>query len=1650
MDITSPFKRSGKGSYDIVSIADAAAAARPEWRLAVDTLKRNSANSASLVQYADLFFACSATLAEAGICAAAVFVAETGLLISNLTSDQESHNFLISLESLESAFHFEMDRLSRGQICCNKNLTTRLQAVHSEFRLKAAFPRVALMTPALPVPLWCAYPAVATSAHGLLSSFEILDFFESKKTGSSLELCFKNAESIAGIRSHLLAACHLNSRSLSLAAFCSVALLDDYLFTQSALPSRLVDKIAYGARIFSTQTHDKPSTWRSIIEAVSFAADILLEMTQIADQGSSRKVQYISSIASHTYEPNGWGTLRPYAIEESWNDFSNSLEKAMATARISDLAVAIDVAVKIAAHGGPAFVDSATTSGRLALFAAGMADENERRRWMRYATESFATLKLAARCFSPSEAFDLCARMANLGKLAMKSWTIPNTFERGPFHPGELFEIVTEASRELSQAMGSIIRSSIGAQQSSIIALRQCSLALPFSTPVFPSAALASECFTLTAELIQNGAHSDRLLAAAQHLKLGVSIGQFDPDRANELINRAFAALNALRNHPDTQAPHWNPEFIQMLSQEADWTLGLILHPSKAPIPSQDSQRLLKSLLTTCSHLARLSGSRDCALDLAQAADAPPHDHHLSIAVSAIERLRASLPKSTEAATSHAIGQDIDPSVLDVIAVEAPKMIKHLLGQADSLRKTGPAFETTRLLHSVANLADLLGASRLADAARPLEIWSETTTSTLDLDLASLALQELSLLLDSARLLNDGLELHLPSLDNALAILFQEAMASHAIPPAIPEIKTDRLPSLESEAEQANIVIEQQPASNSNPAHDEYLESQVVELDFSDNLDEADSGIFDLLESSLLEALPEPPQPIDIKPPAASGQNSFASPAHTSAMRLPYFKPQCLANLDNDTVFGLPNGSLAWPSEQEMEDDLDPTILHSFMGEAHDLVVTMEKIILDFVPGGTSFAELNRMLHTIKGGARMAGAMRLGQFIHHLEDMTLNDVSNVAEAKALIRACSLGVEASRETLAHLTEGFAAHMAAAAGKDMADAAKSNVEDSSFRIRASQINSVAELIGEMRMSSEGVNRLAVSVSSTIRNFREPIRRLSNISEQIMIEAETSIDSGQSQKVETQSEWDALHMDRFTKLHQLTRQLSEAVADISQVSDTVDDQSRSVEDAVIRTTDLAEEARKHIDDIGHIDVMSIQPRARAVIRQAMSDAGKTVRIVFVGGAKIDRHLLDLILPPIEHILRNALAHGIEPLHDRRLNGKSDEGTITVSVKQDGQYIDLAISDDGQGVNLEVVERKARQKGLIQATETKPSEARILSMLFEPGFSTADSVNEMAGRGVGLDVVSDTMKRVGGRATLTQQRGQGATFQLRVPLSITQTSGVILFVGSPKKPYIVPSAYVDKIEIASAKDISASLADPSIEVTLGDARSQRKIIWLGSMCGLAHAPKLRHFNKALLIHGSPYAIFAEEMETISQTPIKPFPPIIPPSTGLIATGLLHDGSTAVVLEPNEALRLYLSNRTNRVQDIQDDDKTKLAPLIMIVDDSITIRTYSSKSLSKSGFRTVTAENGLVCLEKLREMDEVPSVILMDIEMPVMDGFHATETIRNDVRYNEVKIIFISSRNSDTHKKRAADLGANDFLGKPYNLEHLLTLLPTAEPISG
>lgn len=1648
MDITLPIKRSGKGSYDIVSIADAATAARREWRLAVDAVKRSSENSSTLAQSSELFFACSSTLAEAGICAAAVFVAEIGLLISKLSADQKPSTFLTSLQSLEGAFHFEMDRLSRGQICCNKNLSQRLQAAHAEFKAKPAFSHVSLKTPALPVPLWCAYPAVASSEHGLLSTFEILELFESKKVDASLVLSFKNAESIAGIRSHLLAACHLNSRSLSLAAFCSVALLDDYLFTHGALPARVVDKIAYGARLCSMQNHSHVDKWRSLIDAVSFAADILLEMTLIVDKGPSRKVQYISSIASHTYEPNGWGALRPYAIEESWNDFSSSLEKAMATARISDLATAIDVAVKISAYGGPAFVDSATTSGRLALFAAGMSDDHERRRWMRYATESFATLKLAARCFSPAEAFDLCTRMANLGKLAMKSWTIPNTFERGPFHPGELFEIVMEASRELSQAMGSIIRPSIGAQQSSIIALRQCSLALPFSTPVFPSAGLASECFTLTAELIQNGTHSDRLLAAAQHLKLGVSIGQFDPDRAHELINRAFGALSALRNNPETQAPHWNPEFIQMLSQEADWTLDLILNPSKAPIGCQNSQRLLKSLLNTCSHLARLSGSRDCALDLAQAASAPAHDHHLSIAVAAIERLRSSLPKPSHA-TSHLIGQDIDPSVLEVVAVEVPKMMQNLLMQAESLGQNGTTHETIRLLHSIANLGDLLGAARLSDAARTLEIWSEAKASTLDLNLACLALKDLSLLLDRARLLNDGHDLSLPSLDQALAELAHQANTASTITSAEPEIETDMITSIDRTVDQPPSEVDfdrLQP----EPTYAEPQESTASDAYATGEPDESESGIFDLLESSMLEALPDAPT-VQAGALAVSPEIMSTSIAdHSSAMRLPYFKPKCLATLENDTVAGLPSGSLAWPSEKEVEDDLDPTILHSFMGEAHDLVVSMEKIILDFVPGGTSFAELNRMLHTIKGGARMAGAMRLGHFIHNLEDMTLNDVSNVAEAKSLIRACSLGVEASRETLAHLTEGFAAHMAAAAGKEIADGAKSNAEDSSFRIRASQINNVSELIGEMRMSSEGVSRLAGSVTTAIRNFREPIRRLFNISEQIMIEAETSIDSGQTQKGETQNEWDALQMDRFTKLHQLTRQLSEAVADISQVSDTVDGQSRSVEDAVVRTTDLADEARKHIDDIGHIDIMSIQPRARAVVRQAMSDTGKSVRISFVGGAKIERHLLDMILPPIEHILRNALAHGIEPLHDRRLNGKPDEGSITLSAKQDGQYVDLTISDDGQGVNLEVVERKARQKGLINASETQLSESRILSMLFEPGFSTADSINEMAGRGVGLDVVSDTMKRVGGRVTLTHQPGQGASFQLRLPLSTTQTSGVILFVGSPKKPYIVPSAYVDKIEIASAKDISSSLADPSIEVSLGDEQLKRKIVWLGAMCGIPHAPKLRHFNKALLIHGSPYAIFAEEMETISQTPIKPFPAIIPPSTGLIATGLLHDGSTAVVLEPNEALRLYLSNRTHHVQNVKVASKAKLAPLIMIVDDSITIRTYSSKSLTKVGFRTVTAENGLVCLEKLREMGEVPAVILMDIEMPVMDGFHATETLRNDARYDEVKIIFISSRNSDTHKKRAADLGANDFLGKPYNLEHLLTLLPNVETTAG
>jgi chemosensory pili system protein ChpA (sensor histidine kinase/response regulator) len=413
-------------------------------------------------------------------------------------------------------------------------------------------------------------------------------------------------------------------------------------------------------------------------------------------------------------------------------------------------------------------------------------------------------------------------------------------------------------------------------------------------------------------------------------------------------------------------------------------------------------------------------------------------------------------------------------------------------------------------------------------------------------------------------------------------------------------------------------------------------------------------------------------------------------------------------------------------------------------------------------------------------------------------------------------------------------------------------------------------------------------------------------------------------------------------------------------------------------------------------------------------------------------------MLVPAIEHMIRNSVAHGIEEASVRQAAGKDVIGKINVHSRNEGRYANIVIKDDGAGINFARVHRKSIENGLMDK-DHQPTQAELINALFMPGFSTATEFNETAGRGVGLDVVRDTIQRLGGRVSLSSEAGKGTRFTIQVPLSSTHVSGLLMSVQG--KPYIVPSALVRTVETVPSKLVSSSFEGKS-DLQLEDG-TKASLVRLHDVCGVRPPERMSAYSTLVAPHDSQCVVFADHVEYVDNAPVRSFDQQNF-GRGVLGHSILSDGRVALVINLKEAIsmRSDASPIAGNASVPALKAKREKKVLVMVVDDSITVRALSKRFLTKNGFDVVVAVNGAEAVEKLMEAKTLPDLILMDIEMPVMDGFEATTTIKSTPQLASVPIAFISSRNAEKHRDHAKSIGATAFFGKPYSEEAVLALI--------
>jgi chemosensory pili system protein ChpA (sensor histidine kinase/response regulator) len=736
-------------------------------------------------------------------------------------------------------------------------------------------------------------------------------------------------------------------------------------------------------------------------------------------------------------------------------------------------------------------------------------------------------------------------------------------------------------------------------------------------------------------------------------------------------------------------------------------------------------------------------------------------------------------------------------------------------------------------------------------------------------------------------------------------------------------------------------------------------------------------------------------------------------------------------------------------------DDLDPQLLPIFLEEAQDL---MREIGVDLrnwraVPDDSNAAQrLKRLLHTLKGSARMAGAMTIGEIVHGVESHV--DQVRGAPATAFLDEVDAAfdrVHAMVDDLAHperAPQAVPEAVPADRGQDahavpVSEPGDREVDSAAahamLRVRADLIDKLANEAGEMAIARSRIEGEMRTVKSSLLDLTENVIRLRGQLREIEIQAESQMQSRQALTSDHDQEFDPLEFDRFTRFQELTRMMAESVNDVTTVQHNLLRNLEHADAAVNAQARLNRELSQALMSVRMVPFNSIADRLYRIVRQSGKEAEKRANLDIRGGqTELDRSVLEKMTGPLEHLLRNAIGHGLERPEMRLASAKAEIGQITLNVAQAGNEISIELADDGGGLDFARIRAKAVERGLIGEIQAA-TDSQLTQMIFMSGFSTAEVLTEMAGRGVGMDVVKNETAALGGRIEVHTQSGRGTTFRILLPLTLAVTQAVLARAGG--RTYVIPSAMVAQV-LELRAEATERIRKEGVAEWLGQAYAYRYLSrLLGDLAAQPQASR-RHWLLLLRAGTQRLAVEVDHLLGNQEIVVKNIGDQISRVVGISGATVLGDGEIALIINPIAlaSREVALASVIRPALPTTIAEPIAAAPTVMVVDDSLTVRKITGRLLARVGYQVITAKDGVDALEQTLEI--VPDVMLVDIEMPRMDGFDLTRNIRADARLKHVPIIMITSRIADKHRNYARDIGVNHYLGKPYDEDELLRLI--------
>ncbi len=762
-----------------------------------------------------------------------------------------------------------------------------------------------------------------------------------------------------------------------------------------------------------------------------------------------------------------------------------------------------------------------------------------------------------------------------------------------------------------------------------------------------------------------------------------------------------------------------------------------------------------------------------------------------------------------------------------------------------------------------------------------------------------------------------------------------------------------------------------------------------------------------------------------------------------------------------------------------------------FVGEAERILELSQAIVehwRETTYDPRFVTELQRELHTLKGGARTAGLTEVGDLAHSMESLLmmvaeehlspseklldliedchdrLEELLKSAREKSDLRSVEdlitrmdelvspgvSAIEASTTSaneasttsgLAEVTRGGAVVPAQATG---AGNGRLVALDKGERIQISSafLDNLSDYAGELTISQSRFGQQVGSFKYNLEEMDQTITRLRDQLRRLEVETEVQVRHRKDEAADTESkeEFDALELDRFSNLQQLSRSLLESVSDLRSIREILGGIARESDDILAEQSRVSKDLQQGLMRTRLLPFSEQVQRFRRLVRRTMTELDKRVELVVEGEEiRLDRTILERITPSLEHLLRNAVDHGIESPERRKQLGKREIGTLKIAVSRSGPEVVIKVSDDGSGLDQNAIYQMAVQKNLV-AAGARLTDEELFQLILEPGFSTMQEVTQISGRGVGLDVVNADIKQFGGTLDIASRPGQGCVFTIRLPFTLAVNQALLVVVDDEN--FALPISNVAGVVRVSGENLQRLETEqtPSFEY----AGSRYQFAHLGTMLEFGE-PDYDDSNQphpVVLVHAGEHrmAFLVENLIGRHEIVVKALGPQLAGIQWLSGATVLGDGRVAMILDVPALMRRAASlHGVARAPSTfgQKDVPSADAATVMVVDDSITVRQVTQRLLNRNGIDVFTAKDGVEALALLKERR--PDLMLLDIEMPRMDGFELAATIRKDDTLKDLPIIMITSRTGKKHSDYATQIGVNGYLGKPYHESELL-----------